>query len=1012
MIPNAGLWIQDKALQGNANDPLRMMSRTAATLVSLFRIPKTSVSRKFQCSLMGDTAMDARYARSVLGSCFCKKPRLFSRQWQGDLELKDLVEDAMFAPGVSQEIAADISEHLSSRPDILGISGQFIIHTLLEETSTGLQIKENHFIVACLVYRLCNYRKLCEVLEDLFKFLHNECQDRWIFAMKYHTWVFSDNEDLSCVSEAVRKGEILLPKGLLSSLAAFTDLPAWALLSEFPGHLGFLQHAITQFLDAHLPLFDYVYQNVFIRDFASNEDSSLVDPYACKETHTISAVGLLGPDPTRNVTFEDLPDFTRFSPNHTLWRDNKLQPDDVVKVIELFWFYKTQLLRCVNRNFIAKLLDYLEEYPILITLFRVVLRVSLLGAYPHVMKKPLSFQVRFQIYKFFDVSQTTNDEFMEWLSSHRVIVELILREASIFYTCFSGIPDEINHEVSGEPWRLVKGSNAFGCNFLRETLVKNGLTATAWILCETYGQSLHRIDLKNYVPKPKKSKIDTIIAWITEKYYGNTLRELGYSDAEGYLDIAIKTKLPEELLSQTIPELAKIAVGAVSDIPGNCLLGVPLEFLALLPEEQLHERCLANFIRTKQILQGTLELPGKLLKCTLDHCNSHCELVLISFLRALQKFQLNQGVLLSENVAVTQVLPIFRKNKSRPTHGFSIDPDYVPDTLFCQEKNHPVFVEIHSNKRGGCASGLIRRAIKPCYNSQTDQLECKKCPGSLPLEKRDITGKLTCHANRFWGLCCVCGAYTQVDPINFSDGYVRCLMHVNLPLANMNIAVPTTGDPFKDLATEAKRINEILLQYRKQLSTGEVVLSEIQQVREKPVVKKQPSLKKIRKLASGQAKIEPKTESLDPVMGKTEREMEMYADMLRNFELESLGPDELSLPAKGTPVESKKEFKKPRVSIKKEPEVHSTPTQEKSTGPPVCLFCEAEVSDNLSLFHRVAVIENGTRTMKTLCETHASLAQSDIELNKRTYTVNQFKEIMQKRLSNRKIVNGTRIYFK
>lgn len=161
------------------------------------------------------------------------------------------------------------------------------------------------------------------------------------------------------------------------------------------------------------------------------------------------------PHDTRCAHAGDLPDLSACIQFASVWFQvrAKAQADNVAEALIHLIACKTQTHKCQVRNFAHIAFAYAEQFPQIMTLFRALISVSLLGNYPHARKRP-DFAARLHItFSTRRVTATDRTLFL-WIADNEQLMYAIVKEYYRYLVshrpAFEAVLEETTH------WETVR----------------------------------------------------------------------------------------------------------------------------------------------------------------------------------------------------------------------------------------------------------------------------------------------------------------------------------------------------------------------------------------------------------------------------------------------------------------------------------------------------------------------------------------------------------------------------
>lgn len=262
------------------------------------------------------------------------------------------------------------------------------------------------------------------------------------------------------------------------------------------------------FIDTHIDLCNYILiNNVY-------DDQTLMDTAANMDDFLMSAYQKYYPHERRSLSYcGDLPSIIDCIDVGNIWFDIRPKFPSIVSAVIHIIVCKTQSHKCQKRNLGRILYHYCKSYPIMISLFRLITKVSLLGNYPHCNYRP-EFKHRMNFYRVYDPTVLTDNIFFTWLVENEQLTRNIAAEYYIYNVSEQCIL-EILLDESGE-WSNMKKHLIRSMDLARSVLSRGNIIDSS--LFEKELKSLHQDSLK-FITKLKKSNFLDMIVFSMNKYY-------------------------------------------------------------------------------------------------------------------------------------------------------------------------------------------------------------------------------------------------------------------------------------------------------------------------------------------------------------------------------------------------------------------------------------------------------------------------------------------------------------
>lgn len=262
------------------------------------------------------------------------------------------------------------------------------------------------------------------------------------------------------------------------------------------------------FIDTHIDLCNYIYTNnaytdSILTDDGSNEDDFIISAYKKYYPHERRSLSYCG----------DLPSIIDCIDVGNIWFDIRPKYKSIVSAVIHVIVCKTQSHKCQKRNLGRILYQYFKPYPIMLSLFRLITKVSLLGNYPHCNYRP-DFKSRMNLYRVYDPAILNDNIFFMWLVENEQLTRNIAAEYYIYNVSEQYVLEMILDE-KGE-WANMKKHLIRSMDLARSVLSRGNITDSSSFEKEL--KLLHQDSLK-FITKLKKSNFLDMIVFSMNKYY-------------------------------------------------------------------------------------------------------------------------------------------------------------------------------------------------------------------------------------------------------------------------------------------------------------------------------------------------------------------------------------------------------------------------------------------------------------------------------------------------------------
>lgn len=221
-------------------------------------------------------------------------------------------------------------------------------------------------------------------------------------------------------------------------------------------------YMLQLFANTHLPLCDYIVRaaaaattTVLFTDEALSNAEQNIDDLTC------APLDQYMPSDTNVAHAGGLPDLIPCIDMGNIWYDVRPKPRTETIVCALIHIIacKTQNHKCQLRNFMRILCGYFNKYPPMIRLFRMIIEVSLLGAYPHARYRP-SFRTRTKLHASFRSTRLTDENLFLWMHENHRLIYYVTKEYYVHMVSAQHVLEQVLCETGrwAEVKRVVLGA--------------------------------------------------------------------------------------------------------------------------------------------------------------------------------------------------------------------------------------------------------------------------------------------------------------------------------------------------------------------------------------------------------------------------------------------------------------------------------------------------------------------------------------------------------------------------
>ncbi|KKK98861.1 hypothetical protein LCGC14_2638520, partial [marine sediment metagenome] len=182
-----------------------------------------------------------------------------------------------------------------------------------------------------------------------------------------------------------------------------------------------------------------------------------------------AAAQTCAPDDHRAPNCYALPDASACLPMGNVWF--AVAPKTRVRTVASAMIHilgcKTQSHKCQVRNFMGILRAYFDSYPVMASLFRMMVEVSMLGNYPHACYRP-SFETRVRVRDSFRSPAMTDERLLAWMECNGQLVFYATKEFHRFLVEQTCALDAVMEETTD--WTRNKQAVARAMDIVRSAL--------------------------------------------------------------------------------------------------------------------------------------------------------------------------------------------------------------------------------------------------------------------------------------------------------------------------------------------------------------------------------------------------------------------------------------------------------------------------------------------------------------------------------------------------------------
>ena len=222
------------------------------------------------------------------------------------------------------------------------------------------------------------------------------------------------------------------------------------------------------YIDSHIPICRYIQRHQQFLDSVLTDESENVNNLVT------SVVDYYAPGVHKIRHYcGDLPNMIELAFGGNAFGDIRQTKPTLVSALIHVIVCKTQDHKCQVRNFVRILFDYFHSYPVMVDLFKLFIRVSLLGNYPFCGYRP-KFSRRIDIINQFDdidYLDKNNEVFFKWLAEHEQLVCYMTKEFYIYITELEYTLDKVMANTSN--WTQIKKATVEAMDVVRNQLCKS-----------------------------------------------------------------------------------------------------------------------------------------------------------------------------------------------------------------------------------------------------------------------------------------------------------------------------------------------------------------------------------------------------------------------------------------------------------------------------------------------------------------------------------------------------------
>jgi hypothetical protein len=520
------------------------------------------------------------------------------------------------------------------------------------------------------------------------------------------------------------------------------------------------------FVDTHIDLCNY------ISFYGVYDDRSLLDPESNKESGMKCALDHRYPTDDKIIFCGDLPDLTPCIDIGNIWYDIRPRFDTLISALVHVIMSKTQPHKCQLRNFARILKCYFERYPIMISMYRQIIAVGLLGNYPHAKFRPC-FQKRIKLSHFIKKYITSDEDLCEWISRNERLVYYLTKEYYVYCTEQQYTLDSLLIKISH--WQNVKDGIKKAMDTVRSIFSRSTDEKDPFSGIEAELKHYHELGL-NYLSKLRKMDFSEMI----------------YT---GIIHYTTKNEIPQRMNDKYF---------SAEEQEYLRLLG---KYLAEIPPRKIQLYWIKCFGITEKGYSLFMDLFFKYeLMEEADHAmarhlndifnNSERDFYLIfEYVRSVNEAISFQSFDLSSDYTKNHLNAIRKNLQLLPYEELKPEDDSFWYCAVCKKWSSPFINDMAPKTYANVyAQGLV----KTLYDKKTNKLFCGKrnAPGTNkknhakgvqpqnvdPCVNSELIcvsmiGKLQRLDKKLWALCEVCGKPTQWEGNKFSSIGFTCIVH-------------------------------------------------------------------------------------------------------------------------------------------------------------------------------------------------------------------------------------------
>lgn len=529
------------------------------------------------------------------------------------------------------------------------------------------------------------------------------------------------------------------------------------------------------YADTHIDL--CIYMSIYGR----YDDASLLSTEGNEENAVKSVLEDKYPHDERVIYWGDMPDITPLVDVGNIWYDIRPRADTIVAALVHVIVSKTQPHKCQLRNFARILYGFFGKFPILVSMFRNIVAVGLLGNYPHAEYRP-SMGKRIQIVHAIRGDNLTDSEFFDWISKNERLTYYLTKEFYVALAEQQYILDKLLKDISH--WTKVKEGIKKAMDTVRSSINRTEDGKNHFGEMEAELKNFHEQGL-NFLSKLRKMDFCEMV------YTGMT-------------HFTAKKKVPtrknDEYLTEEEQEYIRLLGKHLSDIPPREMQIYWVK--CFMVTEKGYSLFMDLYYRYEVKEEADHAMTRHLNNIYMN--NERDFYVIYEFVKSIVDASAFKSFTLSHKYAVNQINAIRKSIKLAPWEDMEVQDDlffYCPE---CEGWKSPYINDMSPKTHANTyAQGLV----KTLYD-KSGSLYCgkKSAPGTnkknklngITPEQRNpcingklvavnMIGKLQRLDNKLWALCEICGHVTQWEGNRFSSLGFTCIMHrptVNLKDVN------------------------------------------------------------------------------------------------------------------------------------------------------------------------------------------------------------------------------------